>query len=1517
VPRPSAEAGGLLLPGGDRHLRPERERSACGIGFVADVQGRSSRAIVQAAIGALARLRHRGAIAADARTGDGAGMLLPLPRRFLAAEGERAGVPAADPERLGLASVFVPRGTGVDLVRGIVEAACLEEGIVVLGWRNVPVRPDALGDEARASMPSILHAFLTSSNDADGSRPQQHAHRARRRAERELRERGEAAYFPSFGFRTVTYKALAAADQLAEFYPDLQDAAVEAPFAVFHQRYSTNTGPTWERAQPFRSVCHNGEINTIWGNVARMRAREGYLGLSAPEEEDLFRPVVDESGSDSAILDEVVELLTSEGGSEGAGRDIRRAVAMLVPAAWRSDPRLEDEVRDFYAWHTSLMEPWDGPAALVFSDGLCVGAALDRNGLRPLRYAACEDGLVICASEAGVVDLRDRGSVRRGKVGPGEMMVVDPRTGGLQLDPVRWAARQQPYGEWLHAHRVSGSIGEPAVEVPSDLVRRQVAHGFTREEITLVIGPSAATGKEPTFSMGDDTPLAVLSRHERPLYGFFKQRFAQVTNPPIDHLRERSVMSLRMLLGRRAPLLRDDPKAARLLELESFLLYRPPDGVRLDATWPADEGPPGLRPALELLAHAAIRETKWGARVLLVSDEAIGPDRAPVPSLLAVGAVNTALVRRGLRDLVSIAACSDDARESHHVACLLGAGAEAVHPRLALATVASLAQQGRIRGLDPTEALLHYRKAVEEGVLKVLSKMGISCLDSYRGGELLDAIGIGAEVIDLCFRGASSSLRGIGFDQIAAGVLARHERAFGQARPEPANPGLIKYHRGGEYHATNPAAVRALHLTVDPGLARLRSTAAAEEEVGEEEDGHTLDERAVKALHEAVEEEADFGRYERFASIVNGRPPSTPRDLLELVPAGPAVPLDDVEPAERIVQRFSAGGISHGAVSREAHETIAVAFNRLGIKANSGEGGESPARFGTERNCRIKQVASGRFGVTPEYCSFADELQIKIAQGSKPGEGGQLPGHKVTEEIARLRHTQPGVALISPPPHHDIYSIEDLAELIYDLKQVNPLADVSVKLVAEAGVGTIAAGVVKALAEVVHIAGADGGTGASPLSSIKNVGLPWELGLAETQRALAASRLRDRVRVRVDGGIKTGRDVVVAALLGADEMSFGTALLVAEGCIMVRTCHLDTCPTGIATQNPELRARFAATPEMVMRYILYVAEEVRRILASLGLRGLEEAIGRVDLLRKREVDGWAGAVDVSTFLTPYVGERHFQRHLRLQRPASALGDRLFADAWAAVQKGGTAELAYTIRNEDRAVGARLGGAIGRRFRSGEPPGRAVARFDGEAGQSFGAFLSNGVELRLVGEANDYVGKSMSGGVIVVAPPPHDAGEPCLVGNTALYGATGGEVFVAGSVGERFAVRNSGATAVIEGSGDHLCEYMTGGTVVVLGPVGANVGAGMTGGQLFVHDAASRLRALVNPELVDAHRPTAEALQLVRRLVERHLEVTGSARARALLAEWDRAAPAFWRVAPRGDIVEVTRKDEGTLRSART
>ncbi|HWO69216.1 MAG TPA: glutamate synthase-related protein [Actinomycetota bacterium] len=1491
-----------------------RERSACGIGFVADAAGRTRRDVVGLALEALRRLRHRGAVDADARTGDGAGVLLPLPRRFLSLEAERLGLRVPDPDRLGVAMVFERDGAG--LVEDVVARAAAAEGIAVLGWRDVPARPGSLGRQARATMPRIRQALLLA---PEGSLPElreQRAHRARRRAERELRERRLASSFPSFSFRTVTYKALAAADQLASFYPDLRDPMVEASFVLFHQRYSTNTAPSWERAQPFRMLGHNGEINTIAGNVRRMRAREGRLGLPEGELEELFRPVVDEAGSDSQILDEVVELLCREGGERGAGRDVRLAIAMLVPPAWEGDPRLSEEVRDLLRFQRSLMEPWDGPAALVFTDGVRVGAALDRNGLRPLRFAVCEDGTVACASEAGAVDLRGRGSVRRGKLGPGGMLVVDPAEGGLQLDPLERIARRRPYGAWVARHRREPPAAPAPVPAVDDLERRQVLHGYTREELTLVLSPAAAAGKEPTFSMGDDTPPAVLSAQDRPLYHFLKQRFAQVTNPAIDHLRERHVMSLAVLLGPRDPVLLERPEAAALLELETFLLPEALAGeglraVRLDAAWAAEEGPGGLGRALDRLGREAVEAVSAGAGLVVVSDAAAGPELAPVPAALAVGAVHTALLRAGLRTRASLVAAVDDARESHHVACLLALGAEAVHPRLALATVAALAEAGRVRGRSAEEAAAGFRTAIEEGILKVLSKLGISCVDSYVGSCLVDAVGLAAEVADRCMPGVASTLGGLGFEAIAARVLARHARAYGEGRPVLANPGLVKFHRGGEYHAANPTVVRALHRTVDPGLARLRSTAAAEDDEDEDE-GLAAGTAEAHALQRALRDEPSFERYERFTELVHGRPPAAIRDLLDLVPAGPPVPLEEVEPVEAILRRFSSGGISHGAVGREAHETLAVAFQRLGARANTGEGGEDPARYRTERNSAIKQVASGRFGVTPEYCAFADELQIKIAQGSKPGEGGQLPGHKVTEEIARLRHTRPGVALISPPPHHDIYSIEDLAQLIFDLKQVNPRAEVSVKLVAEAGVGVVAAGVAKGLAEVVHVAGADGGTGASPLSSIKNAGLPWELGLVETQRVLSENGLRDRVRVRVDGGIKTGRDVVVATLLGADEVSFGTAALLAEGCLMVRTCHLDTCPVGIATQDPELRARFAGTPEMVMAYLTFVAEEVRRILASLGLRSLAEAVGRADLLRPRaELDP---PLDLRPLLRPASGARRFHGHRPFQRPRSSLGDRVFRDAWPVVRDGGTAWLAYPIANVDRTVGARLGGAIGRRFGDADPPGRVFLRFEGEAGQSFGAFLARGVEMLLVGEANDYVGKGMGGGRIAIVPPADDAGDPWLVGNTVLYGATGGELYVAGRAGERFAVRNSGAQAVIEGAGDHLCEYMTGGRVVVLGPVGANVGAGMTGGELFVHDPGAGLPALVNPELVEARRPTPAELEPAWALIERHAELTGSPRARALLADRAAAAAAFWIVVPRDDVVEVTRKEEGTVRA---
>jgi len=1500
---------------------PRAERDACGIGFIADAAGRSSRGLVETAIGALCNVRHRGAVAADSKTGDGAGLLLPIPRPFYAEEVLRLGLPAVEPEWLGVGMVFISDDTPEDDARRIVETACRAEAIEVLAWRDVPIDHNALGGRALALMPRIRQAILLKPVGDDADEAERKCHRARRRAEKAIQREDRRIYFPSFSFRTVTYKALVAADQLAEFYRDLSSPLFEAPFVIYHQRYSTNTAPSWTRAQPFRMLCHNGEINTIAGNVNRMRSREGRLGKWSLLEEEVLRPVIDETGSDSAMLDNAIELLTREGPLPGESRDIRHVVAMLIPAAWEQATTMDPVVRDFYRWHQSLMEPWDGPAGLVFTDGIRVGASLDRNGLRPLRYYVCDDGLIACGSEAGAVNLRGHGSVRRGKLGPGEMIFVDPTNGGFQDDPVARIARQRPYGIWLSEFRADSSPGDPEVEIPDELERLQVAHGITREEVTLVLRPSATNGKEPTFSMGDDTAPAAFGEFRRPLYNFFKQRFAQVTNPAIDHLRERHVMSIRTLLGPRDPVLWERPEAGALLEYETFLLFKPPGGTFLDATFPVADGPEGLRSALEALADAAERGAVTGSAILVISDENVSSERAPIPSLLAVGAVRTALMREGHRTRTSIVVQTDDCREAHHFACLLGYGAEAIYPRLALATVASLASRGRTRDKGSVEeVLLNYRNAIEEGVLKILSKMGISTVDSYRGAQIFDAVGIGPEVIDLCFAGTPSPIGGLGFVELAEEVLARHAEAFGSEKPTLANPGFVKFRKDGEYHQTNPNVVRALHQTVDPGLTRLQSTKAGDEDEAADDRVVVLDQSEemteAHALHRAITADPNYETYERFARMVNDRPPAAIRDLLEMVPAREPIPLAEVEPATEIVRRFSTGAISHGAISAEAHETLAVAMRRLGGKANTGEGGEDPKRYRSEKNSGIKQIASGRFGVTPEYCSFADELQIKVAQGSKPGEGGQLPGHKATTEIARLRHTQPGVALISPPPHHDIYSIEDLSQLIYDLKQVNPRADVSVKLVAEVGVGTIAAGVVKGLADVVHISGADGGTGASPMSSIKNAGLPWEIGLAEAQHTLVDNGLRDRARLRVDGGFKTGRDVMIAALLGADEFSFGTSALVAEGCIMVRTCHLDTCPVGIATQKPELRAKFAGTPEMVVHYMLFVAEEVRRLLAALGLRSLDDAIGRTDLLRQHHSFTRADKADLSGLLASPRAQRRFRKKLPMMQPGSPLGDKLVSDAFSAIRGGATVELEYAIHNSDRTVGARLGGAIGHEFGAEDPPGRAIVRFDGEAGQSFGAFLTAGIEFHLTGEANDYVGKGMGGGLIAIRPPDNDAGTPHLIGNTVLYGATGGALFVAGRAGERFAVRNSGATAVIEGAGEHLCEYMTGGTVIVLGPVGQNIGAGMTGGECYVFDPGARLPALVNPELVESQRPTDQQLAHVHALVQRHVELTGSKRAREILKEIDTYFKTFWRIAARDDAAIISQKQEGTLRGAK-
>ena len=1523
---------------------PRFEHDACGIGFVADANGASSRAIIDAALEGLCGVRHRGAVAADAKTGDGAGLLVPLPGRFLADAVDR---PEVDGERVGVAMCFLDGADDAEgdrarkQARACVEEALETEALVLLGWRDVPVEPAALGERGRHGMPHIAQAVFARPAELEPDLGERRCYLARKRAEAACRQAAVRAYFASFSLRTVTYKAMSAADQLAGFYADLREPAVVGWFAIFHQRYSTNTTPTWERAQPFRFLCHNGEINTIDGNVNLMGARVGRLGVTWPElaeeGEALLEPLIDAADSDSAKLDSVYELLVR------GGRDLTHAMAMLVPQVWEGRRDLHPKVRDFYRYHAGLVEPWDGPAGLVFTDGARVAAALDRNGLRPLRYLVCDDGFVVASSEVGAVPTDGHGSVRRERLGPGQMLLVDPANGGvIEEEAIKQRlADRRPYGEWVRTHQREITPGQPVSGGAPDLLQRQICAGFSKEEQTTVFRPMATQGKEPISSMGDDTPLAVLSDRRRSVYHYLKQRFAQVTNPPIDHLREWQVMSLRTQLGPRQPLLSEEPEAARLLALDGCIMY--PAGLQelaldpqmpftvagLDATFAVADGPDGLPARLQALGDEAVAEVQAGAALLITSDRSVDDERAPVPALLAVGTIHHRLVAEGLRSTASIICETDDARETHTFACLLGYGADAICPRLALETIAELADVGRLGrdSGDAGEAQEAFRRAVEDGVLKIMSKMGISTLDSYRSAQIFEAVGLSSEVIDRCLVGTPSKIGGIGLAELGEDAIARHQLAYGQ-EPKLPTPGFYKFKKGGEYHDTNPDVVGALHRTV--GLEGDLEPLGA--------DGEDL--RAAHLLSLAT----DQGRwelYQEFARLVNERPPAQPRDLLEMVSAVEPAPLAEVEAATSVVQRFFTGAMSLGALSPESHETLAMAMNLLGGSSNTGEGGEDPARYATrgtarDRNSRSKQVASGRFGVTPTYLAYADELQIKMAQGSKPGEGGQLPGHKVSELIAKLRHTQPGVALISPPPHHDIYSIEDLAQLIYDLKQVNPFASVSVKLVSCAGVGTVAAGVVKGLADAVQIAGSDGGTGASPLSSIKHAGLPWELGLAETQQTLVANSLRSRVRLQVDGGFKTGRDVLIAALLGADEYGFGTAALLAEGCIMARACHRDTCPVGVATQRPDLRDKYRGKPEMVAAYLLFVAEEVRRGLAAMGARSMEEIIGRVDLLRRRELDpeqARALALDPTPLLHRVEGDRlSYEASLPLQAPRSELGDQVFDDAFESVWDGTLLNLKYRITNADRTVGARLGGAIGLEFgEDAAPPGSVSVRFTGAAGQSFGAFLSKGVEFILTGEANDYVGKGMAGGRIVVrspddgaaglqgngqeAPAPSwDDSRPVLVGNTVLYGATGGELFVAGRGGERFAVRNSGAWAVVEGVGEHACEYMTGGVVVILGPTGFNVGAGMTGGECYTldMDAKGEILARLNAQLVEARRPDSVQLTKLRELVERHAELTGSTRAAALLADWENQSMAFWRIAPRGELARVEVAHESSV-----
>ena len=1515
------------MPDIDRRspFAPQFDRGGCGIGFVADQYGHASHSLLQIGLQSLINLEHRGATDADNSTGDGAGVLTPLPRRLFAREVERLTGRTVDPATLGVGVFFLPMDAE-DEMQPEVEAALAANGVDLLAWRRAPVSPEALGDQALATAPSIWHAIVRPGSKMS---PADFEHRlllARKQFERQEREHG--AYVPSFSSRTIVYKGLLLAAQVRAFYGDLRDPDYEVPLIVFHQRYSTNTTPTWHNAQPFRLLCHNGEINTLQGNLAWTRAREPLLAADFAPNAAALRPVIDSRGSDSAMLDNVAELLVH------GGRDVRHTMAMLVPTAWEKLPDLPEAVRDFYAFHAGLTEPWDGPAALVFTDGETVGATLDRNGLRPCRYLVTEDGLVAAASEVGAVPVEaDRIRVQ-GRLGPGQMLAVDTTRGLVQEDGAIKAAlgARRPYGAWLRhpqtgvrrlpatpapepaaADPVGGDIVGPdpvrpdlpvrPAAAPQNPVALQAAFGYTSEELVTVLRPMVENKAEAIGSMGDDTPLAILSDKPRPLFAYFRQRFAEVSNPPIDPLREDLVMSLKARLGTRGNFLSEGPEQARLLELDSPLLTDEAlAALRADAElhpttlstlFPVAEGEAGFAGALVHLQAAAEVAVRGGAEVLILSDRGLDAEHCFIPSALAVGAIHNHLLRTDLRTQADLVVETGEAREVHHFAVLVGYSAAAINPYLALATGAELVR----RDLTPAQAHANYLYAVEHGLLKIMSKMGISTADAYQGAQVFETIGLSSDVVDTYFSGTPAHLEGLALSDIAQIVLRWHASAFGATPAALTSPGFYKFKRTGELHAYSPVIVHALHKAVrTPGALN----------------GHWAE---------------GYAAFKEYSSLQRATAPVDLHDLLDYAPVPEPLPLSLVESAHSLLWRFSTAAMSHGALSAEAHTTMAIAMNRLDAMSNSGEGGKDPTRFGTEGDDRIKQVASARFGVTPAYLVSADELQIKMAQGSKPGEGGQLPGHKVTAEIAAIRHATPGVTLISPPPHHDIYSIEDLAQLVYDLRQINPRANISVKLVAQSGVGTIATGVAKAGADVILISGNSGGTGASPLSSIKYAGIPFELGLAEAQYMLSASGLRGRVRLRVDGGLRSGHDVVVAALLGADEFGFGTAAVVAEGCEMARACHLNTCPTGIATQRPDLRAKFDATPEQVMAFMLYIAQEVREILASLGLASLDDAIGRVDLLHQIRPEARPGGprVDLSRLLISapgparrYLGDRNgvpaagkLNDQLLQQagpRAAGLLNDQLLQQAGP---RAG-APLRFVIANRDRTFGARLSGEIASRLGdAGLGPDAAIdVQLTGYAGQSFGAFGVPGLRLTLSGAANDYVGKGLAGGRIVIHPRPgsrlrgsltggDDLASPAavLAGNTVLYGATGGQVFIAGRAGERFGVRNSGAIAVVEGLGDHGCEYMTGGLVLSLGGVGYNFGAGMTGGIAYLLDDG-RTRGHINTQLVNIEALDADDEACLQGWLALHADLTGSARAQAVLADWPMQAARFLKIVPK-------------------
>ena len=1471
------------------------EFDSCGVGFVCDINGNHSNQIVRWGVEAVKNLTHRGAIGGDGKTGDGAGVLTQIPRKFFKKIIDELGYQISDINNLAVGVFFL-----YEEVEDKVIAEFVKEGVKVLGWREVPTDTDAVGESALKVMPRIKQLLL----DMEGI-PQEERevklYFIRRRIENRLGD--EKVYVPSLSSQTIVYKGMLVAPQLDRFYPDLKDPDFESAYCMFHQRYSTNTLPNWRLAQPLRLLAHNGEINTIQGNRNWMIALQNELEHEIlGDKKDLIKPLISYEESDSASLDRVFELLCHVGFSP------EHAINMLIPPAWEHIPELSDEVKAFFEYQSLLMKPWDGPAAIAFVYGSKIGAHLDRNGLRPARYILTEDGIMVLGSEVGMIDLGDRKIKEKGRLGPGDTIVVDLSKGEVKKteEILEELSTSKPYKEWIDKNllRLSKLTEDKSLGVPEEdpeRLRKQIAFGWTEEEIKNVIQYMAQTGKEPTFSMGDDTPLPPLSEKPKLLFRYFKQRFAQVTNPPIDPIRERLVMSLKMNLGYKRNFLKETPEHAKRLQIDSPILLdyqlkaieeqKEFKVVRIPICYPKErsynivefQDMCGERRVSELIMDALYEEipindmmigietlqrrveeaVREGAQIIILSDRYINKHRVAIPSLLAVSACVKHLAKEGLSTRVSFIVETGEARDTHQIACLIGYGASAVYPYLAYETIKELCDKGKLE-IPYEEAVFNYKKALEDGLLKIMSKMGISTLNSYHGAQIFDTVCLNRDFVEKFFTGTPVTLEADGIEEIEISTLARHNAAYETEDPKLDYGGDMKFRKGGEFHAWSPHVVRALHKFL---------------------------------------ETKDYEDYKKFSELANSQHPTFIRHLLTYKKAEKPIPIEEVEPEEEILKRFVTGGMSLGALSPEAHEVIAEACNRLGMKSNSGEGGEDPKRYWTIKNSAIKQVASGRFGVTPTYLASAKDIEIKIAQGAKPGEGGQLPGHKVNEYIAKLRHSQPGVTLISPPPHHDIYSIEDLAQLIHDLKQANPEARVCVKLVAEHGVGTIAAGVAKAYADIVQISGAEGGTGASPYSSIKNAGNYWEIGLMETQRVLMENDLRDKIRVRIDGGMRTGKDVIIGALLGAEEFGFGTAAMIAEGCVMARACHLNTCPTGVATQDPKYRAKFKGKVENVMAYFRAVAREVREILAQMGVRSLDEIIGRTDLIEVVRYEEFPGSkrIKVEALLEGYPEDR--PRRCLVERndnPAPNFNDEILKDVLPYIERGEPFEKEYEIRNVHRTIPTKINYYIAVRYRDeGLPEDTIKLTFRGTAGQSFGAFNHRGVTLKLIGDANDYVGKGMWGGKIILVPEGVEkTHENVIMGNTCLYGAIGGELYAAGRAGERFGVRNSGAVAVVEGTGHHLCEYMTGGIIVSLGEVGYNVGGGMTGGHAYILDESGTLEHKLNYSYVYARRLVGEEeIEELRSLVEKHYNYTGSPRAKEVLSNFDEFLGRFWKVIP--------------------